>query len=188
MRVTTMNLNRAATVAGAALRALIALAATLAGAVGPPAAARAQPPTSSVALSFGVDTTAANVAPIVRLVRAYLARPDATTAAARGLWSTADPTDRRLGDYGGAFAYQGFPVTVLNVLSAGPGDSVYVVKLLHATADSAGRRALRTAPNAVPEMLRYVRQQLGLPEDDPGALDRWWRENAAGRAGAAAGR
>lgn len=98
----------------------------------------AQEPAPRVGLSFGIDTTAVPTGAIVHLVRDYLAAPD-STAVRRGLWSTRDPLDRRLGDVAAPLAYQGFPATILGVLSAGPGDSVYVVKLMHATADSGGR-------------------------------------------------
>jgi hypothetical protein len=103
--------------------------------VAAPLAAQPQTAPPAVGLGFGVDTTAADVGGIVRLVRAYLARPD-TTAAARGLWSTTDTLDRRFGDVARFYAYQGFPATIAGVISAAPGDSVYVVKLLHARADS----------------------------------------------------
>lgn len=93
-------------------------------------------PAPSVSIGYGVDTTAADVANVVRLVREYLASPD-TTAHGRGLWSAGDPLDRRAGDLTRHMAYQGFPATIAGVVSAGPGDSVYVVKLLHARSDSA---------------------------------------------------
>jgi hypothetical protein len=99
---------------------------------------RAQETAPSVRLNFGVDTADADVGPIVRLVRAYLAKPD-STAAARGLWSTRHPIDARAGDLARGYAYQGFPTTVLGVTPAARGDSVYVVKLLHARGDSTGR-------------------------------------------------
>jgi hypothetical protein len=95
-------------------------------------------------VSFGVDTTAADVGDIVRLVRAYLAQPD-TSAITRGLWSTADAADRRFGDLGRYHAYQGFPATIVGVIAASPGDSTYVVKILHATADSTGQRIMPLA-------------------------------------------
>lgn len=104
----------------------------------------AQTPAPSVMVSFGVDTAAADVGDIVRLVRAYLAQPD-TSALTRGLWSTADVLDRRVGDLHRSFAYQGFPATVVGVMSAGPGDSVYIVKVLHARADSTGRQVMPLA-------------------------------------------
>ena len=59
-------------------------------------------------VSFGVDTTAADVGVIVRLVRAYLAHPD-TSALARRFWATVDSLDRRVGDLHRFVAYQGFP-------------------------------------------------------------------------------
>ena len=107
-------------------------------------ALEAQKPAPSVMVSFGVDTTAADVGDIVHLVRAYLARPD-TSALTRGLWATADSLDRRVGDLHRHSAYQGFPATVLGVMSAGPGDSVYVVKVLHATADSTRQQVMPLA-------------------------------------------
>jgi hypothetical protein len=107
-------------------------------------AAEAQTPAPSVMVSFGVDTTAADVGNIVRLVRAYLAHPD-TSALARRLWATTDSLDRRRGDLHRSVAYQGFPATVVGVMSAGLGDSVYLVKLLHATTDSTRRQMMPLA-------------------------------------------
>ena len=98
--------------------------------------AQQAPPTVSV--SFGVDTTITDVGSIVRLVRAYLAKPD-SSARSRGLWSTATDFDRRVGDMT-IEAYQGFPATIVSVASDGPGDSVYVVRVLYAQGDSAGTR------------------------------------------------
>lgn len=119
----------------------IALAACLACGTRP---AEAQTPPPSVMVSFGVDTTAPDVGDIVRLVRAYLAHPD-TSALARGFWATADPLDRRVGDLHRFVAYQGFPATIVGVMSAGLGDSVYLVKVLHATADSTRRQIMPLA-------------------------------------------
>jgi hypothetical protein len=89
-----------------------------------------------MSLGFGVDTSAADVRDIVRLVRAYVAKPD-SSARTRGLWSSASRSDPKMGDLA-RDAYQGFPVTVIGVTSLGLGDSVYVVRLLHAKADSTG--------------------------------------------------
>jgi hypothetical protein len=100
------------------------------------AGAQAPPPTVSV--SFGIDTTITDVGAVVRLVRAYLAKPD-SSARSRGLWSTATDFDRRVGDLT-TEAYQGFPATIISLASDGPGDSVYVVRVLYANADSAGQR------------------------------------------------
>lgn len=99
-----------------------------------PCVAFAQTPPPSVSLSFGIDTTVAPVGDIVRLTKAYLARPD-SSARSRGLWSSKSDFDTHYGDLGGE-AYQGFPATILGVTGTGPGDSVFVVKILHATADS----------------------------------------------------
>jgi hypothetical protein len=94
----------------------------------------AQVPSPTVRVSFGVDTTITDVGNIVRLLRAYLAQPD-TSARSRGLWSTATDFDRRIGDLT-TEAYQGFPATIVSIASDGPGDSVYVVRVLYASADS----------------------------------------------------
>jgi hypothetical protein len=102
------------------------------------ASAEAQVPAPSVSLSFGVDTSVTEVRDIVRLTRAYLARPDSATRAC-GLWSRKTPFDARLGDIA-TDAYQGFPATILGVSGTGPGDSVFVVKILHATADSSRKQ------------------------------------------------
>lgn len=106
--------------------------------------ATAQTPVSSVTVSFGVDTAVADVGPIVRLVRAYLKRPD-TSAGTRGLWASSNEWDRRHGDLHRRYAYQGFPASIIGVMSAGPGDSLYLVKVLYATADSATRAVMPLA-------------------------------------------
>ncbi len=113
--------------------ALLALAASFAA-----PACSAQPAPPSVSIGFGVDTLETDVGAIVRLVRSYLVRPD-TSAAARAHWSQANALDARSGDLARFYAYQGFPVTIAGVVSAGGGDSVYIVKLLHARADEKGR-------------------------------------------------
>ncbi|HET9514191.1 MAG TPA: hypothetical protein VFO95_09685 [Gemmatimonadales bacterium] len=100
--------------------------------------AAAQTPVPSVTVSFGVDTAVVDVGPIVRLVRAYLARPD-TSAGSRGLWASSNEWDRRHGDLHRQNTYQGFPASIIGVMSAGPGDSLYLVKVLFAAADSATR-------------------------------------------------
>jgi len=97
----------------------------------------------AVSLGYGVDTTDADVGAVVRLVRAYLARPD-TTARARGLWSPADSAGRgrdRLAPLG----FQTLPATVLGVLAEPPGDSVYAVRVLYARPDSARGQAVPLA-------------------------------------------
>lgn len=95
----------------------------------------AQEPSPSVSVGFGVDTTITDVRNVVSLVRAYLAKPD-TSARTRGLWTTSTEFDRRVGDITAGRAYQGFPATVVGVIPAVPGDSVYVVRILYARADS----------------------------------------------------
>ena len=94
----------------------------------------AQTPSTSISTGFGVDTTVADVRDIVSLVGAYLAHPD-TSARERGLWTTSTEFDRRIGDIIAGQANQGFPATVVGVIST-PGDSVYVVKVLYARADA----------------------------------------------------
>ena len=97
----------------------------------------AQEPSPSVTPGFGVDTTIADVRNVFSLVRAYLAKPD-SSARTRGLWSTATEFDRTTGDITAWRANQGFPATVVGVIPAMPGDSVYIVRILYARADSAG--------------------------------------------------
>lgn len=138
----------------------------------------AQSPAPSVGISFGVDTTIADVRNIVRLVRAYLAKPD-SSARSRGLWSVANELDRRAGDVSGAQAYQGFPATIIGAISAGPGDSVYVVKILHASADA--RR--RISPLALQRL--YAVREPGAPHGFrlSNALQRMtamWQRRSAG--------
>lgn len=97
----------------------------------------AQVPSPSVTTGFGVDTTITDVRNVFSLVRAYLAKPD-SSARTRGLWSTATDFDRKFGDVTAWQMNQGFPATVIGVIPAVPGDSVYSVRILYAQADSAG--------------------------------------------------
>src|SRR3954470_20237312 len=97
-------------------------------------AAVAQTPSPSVALSFGVDTSITEVREIVRLTSEYLLHQGDSTRL-RGLWSTRSAFDARAGDLAQE-AYQGFPATILAVTGVGAGDSLYVVKVIHASADS----------------------------------------------------
>jgi hypothetical protein len=41
-----------------------------------------------------------------------------------------------------------------------------------------GLRALKGSPVGASELLQFMRQHLGLPLTDPGALDAWWRQAA----------
>ncbi len=116
----------------------------------------AQETSPSVSLGFGVDTTIADVRNVVSLVRAYLAKPD-SSARTRGLWSTSTEFDRRVGDITAGQANQGFPATVVGVIPAGPGDSVYVVRILYARADS----AYAVAPLALQRL--YAIREAGAP-------------------------
>ena len=150
------------------MRALFS-AAVLAGfVIAVQAHAQTAPPTVSV--SFGIDTTLTDVGDVVRLVRAYLANPD-SSARSRGLWSTATDFDRRVGDLT-MQAYQGFPATVVGVASDGPGDTVYVVRILYASADS----TRRISPLALQRL--YAVRESGAPFGFrlAGALPRLTRE------------
>ena len=105
-------------------------------AAAPRVVAASQTPAPEVGIGFGVDTSAADIGPIVRLVRTYLTASD-SSARAR-LWfprNSRDPTQR---DLAGRYARQGFPASVVGVLPTDMGDSVYVVKLLHGRAERAG--------------------------------------------------
>ena len=116
----------------------------------------AQEPSASVSVGFGVDTTITDVRNVVSLVRAYLAKPD-TSARTRGLWSNFTEFDRRVGDITAGRANQGFPATVVGVVPAMPGDSVYVVRILYARADS----ARRISPLAMERL--YAIRESGAP-------------------------
>jgi len=143
--------------------------------------AHAQQPPPSVSLSWGIDTTDANVRDVVRLVRAYLAQPD-SSARSRGLWSTATELDRRAGDLTMPMGtYQGFPATIVGINSNGPGDSVYTVKVLHGDADST---RLRINPLAL-QRLYAVREpgaQFGfrLAGALPRLTSHWERRSRGG--------
>lgn len=143
------------------------------------AQAHAQVAPGTVSVSFGIDTTMSGVGDVVRLLRAYLANPD-SSARSRGLWSTATDFDRRVGDLTNG-AYQGFPATIVSVASDGPGDSVYVVRVLYASADS-GRR--RISPLALQRL--YAVRESGAPFNFrlSGALPRLtreWEQHTKGR-------
>ena len=96
---------------------------------------QAQAPSPAVHVGFGVDTAIADVRNVVRLVRAYLARPD-SSAQERGLWDPSDKLFARAGDVAASQAYQGFPATVVGVIPVDRQDSVYTVRILHALADA----------------------------------------------------
>jgi len=144
------------------------------------ASASAQVPAPSVTVAFGLDTTIADVRDIVGLTRAYLVKPD-SSARSRGLWSTSTAFDRNLGDVGSGSVYQGFPVTILGVVPAKPGDSVYVVKILHASVDSSRRQV---SPLAL-QRLYAVRENGGpFPFRLSAALPRvtrGWTHRSKGR-------
>jgi hypothetical protein len=116
----------------------------------------AQVPSPSVSAGFGVDTTITDVRDIVSLVRAYLAKPD-SSARTRGLWSRTTEFDRTAGDVTAWRANQGFPATVVGVIPAMPGDSVYIVRILYARADSTGT----VAPLALQRL--YAVREAGAP-------------------------
>lgn len=117
-----------------------------------------QTPAPSVSLSWGVDTSVAEVRQIVRLTKAYLAHPD-STARSRGLWSAQSPFDREHGDLA-TEAYQGFSATILGITGVDSGDSVFVVKILHAAADST---RTRITPLALQRL--YAVRAEGAPYD-----------------------
>lgn len=131
----------------------------------------AQASTPKVSVSFGIDTTVKDVGDIVRLVRAYLTKPD-SSARSRGLWSTATDFDRLVGDLTSE-AYQGFPATIVSLAPDGPDDSAYVVRVLYAYADSTGQSI---SPFALQRL--YAIRESGAPFNFrlSGALPRLTRE------------
>jgi hypothetical protein len=140
----------------------------------------AQQPAPVVGLGFGVDTTALDVGPIVQLVRAYLARPDSTVRS-RGLWIVENSSGGGGRDIAARFALQGFPATIVGVGATGPGDSVYVVKLLHARSGERGAPASLLALERL-YALRVAQSKFGwqLTSAFP-RLTREWRTASAGR-------
>jgi hypothetical protein len=143
------------------------------------AQAGAQGPPPTVSVSFGIDTTITDVGAVVRLVRAYLAKPD-SSARSHGLWSTATDFDRRVGDLT-IEAYQGFPATIISLASDGPGDSVYVVRILYASADSTGQRI---SPLALQRLFAVREPGAPLGFKLAGALPRLtrdWEQRTKGR-------
>jgi hypothetical protein len=140
----------------------------------------AQSAAPSVGVGFGVDTTIADVRDVVKLMRAYLAKPD-SSAQSSGLWSASDGLFRRAGDVSGAQAYQGFPATIVGIVPATAGDSVYVVKILHASANA---RSRQVSPLAL-QRLYAVREAgarfgFGLSNALP-RLTTTWARRSTGR-------
>jgi len=141
--------------------------------------ASGQTPAPSVSLGFGIDTSVAEVREIVRLTRAYLLRPD-SSARSRGLWSTGAPLEAPESDLA-TQAYQGFPATIVGVTGTGLDDSVFVVKVLHATADSS---RTRISPLALQRMyaLRATGTPFGWQLASPlPRLTRLWPRRSVGR-------
>lgn len=139
----------------------------------------AQASTPKVSVSFGIDTTVRDVGDVVRLVRAYLAKPD-SSARSRGLWSTATDFDRRVGDLTSE-AYQGFPATIVSLVPDGLGDSAYVVRVLYAYADSTGQSV---SPIALQRL--YAIRESGAPfnfrlSGTLPRLTREWEQRTEGR-------
>jgi hypothetical protein len=99
--------------------------------------AAAQLPVPTVATSYNIDTTNADVRAIVGVAQSYLASID-STGCRRPQWSTLDPVDRQHGDLTCGFAYQGYPATIVGVIGTSPIDSVYLVRILYAKADTGG--------------------------------------------------
>lgn len=141
--------------------------------------AAAQVSTPRVSVSFGIDTTVKDVNDVVRLVRAYLAKPD-SSARSRGLWSTATDFDRRVGDLTSE-AYQGFPATIVSLAPDGAGDTTYVVRVLYAYADSTGQSI---SPLALQRL--YAIRESGAPfnfrlSGTLPRLTREWQRRTEGR-------
>jgi hypothetical protein len=139
----------------------------------------AQTSTPTVSVSFGIDTTVKDVGDVVRLVRAYLAKPD-SSARSRGLWSTATDFDRHIGDLT-SDAYQGFPATIISLAPDGLGDSAYVIRVLYAYADSSGQSI---SPIALQRL--YAIRESGAPfsfrlSGTLPRLTREWEQRTEGR-------
>lgn len=141
--------------------------------------AAAQVSTPRVNVSFGIDTTVKDVNDVVRLVRAYLAKPD-SSARSRGFWSTATDFDRRVGDLTSE-VYQGLPATIVSLAPDGLSDSAYVVRVLYAYADSTGQSI---TPVALQRL--YAVRESGAPfnfrlSGTLPRLTREWQQRTEGR-------
>lgn len=166
------------------LNALVVSASLLGGCLSAAGRASAQQPSPSVGVGFGVDTSITDVRNVVSLVRAYLAKPD-TSARTRGLWSSATEFDRTTGDMTVGFANQGFPATVVGVIPAMPGDSIYIVRILYARADSGGgasplalQRLYAVRETGAPYAFRlssaFARQRTSWERRSKGPLTFWY--------------
>ncbi|MSR06142.1 MAG: hypothetical protein EXR93_03590 [Gemmatimonadetes bacterium] len=90
----------------------------------------------AVTLGFGVDTTQADVAAIVRTVSAYF-RIRGAGHAYTPYWSAREQEERHDYDLTADFVFQGFGATIAAVTPTGSGGE-YVVRTLFAHADSNG--------------------------------------------------
>jgi hypothetical protein len=109
--------------------ALVGTAGSLAGQLAAP----------KVTISSVIDTSSRDAAAIVRLVRAYLSSANQVPTSA-DLWAKDNALDRRAGDINRFYVYQGYPATVVTVMPAAVGDSLYLVKVLHASAEDSAQR------------------------------------------------
>jgi len=139
----------------------------------------AQVSTPRVNVSFGIDTTVKDANDVVRLVRAYLAKPD-SSARSRGLWSTATDFDRRVGDLTSE-VYQGLPATIISLAPDGLDDTAYVIRVLYAYADSTGQSI-----NPVALQRLYAIRESGAPfnfrlSGTLPRLTREWQQRTEGR-------
>src|ERR1041384_3861092 len=91
-----------------------------------------------ITLGFGVDTSNADVAAVVRTVSAYF-RLRGAGHARTPLWNAGEQQQRHDYDLTADFVFQGFPATISSVTASGGPDSAYIVRTLFAHADSNGR-------------------------------------------------
>ena len=110
-------------------------AAFLLSVVAAPAFGQAPP---DVSVGFGVDTSNADVAAIVRTVNAYF-RIRGAGHSRTPLWSADEQKQLHDYDLTADFVFQGFPATIASVTTTEARSSEYVVRTLFAHADSNGK-------------------------------------------------
>jgi hypothetical protein len=90
------------------------------------------------------------------------------------------PLDARYGDLA-MEAYQGLPATIIGVTGAAPGDSVFVVKIIHGSADSTGTTLNPIALQRI-YAVRAPGSQYGWQLSSPlPRLTRAWQHRTFGR-------
>jgi hypothetical protein len=156
----------------------VALSATQRMAVAQPASASRQ-----IEVGEAVDTANADVHAIVRLTRSYLEAPS-YAAVGRGLWRGRTELERRVGDltlWLRMYGTSGPRLRIVAVNGEGPGDSVYMVKVLYPYGDStSGSKSILALQHLV--AIRNTNSPFGWRLTSPlPYITRLWRHHRYGR-------